>query len=238
MENLKCFTEAIETKFLDREPFRLNHKLADHPALELENIAKIILELPSEKVMFSKGLNDLKVNFDDALTEDTKTLDLNEIIETIRNSNSYIAARNLELHPSFKDLYDDLMNDIGIFMKANGTGTKPHEPMLWLFIASPGAVTPFHFDRFTNFIMQIRGSKELAVFPPRKEEVIKTSDVEAYIDWRGQTPEWKDAMSMLISLTSKKVKPFIYHILQVTMLKMEWMIFQSLFPFFIIQMKH
>lgn len=196
MENLKCFTEAIKTELLDRTPFRLNHRLADHPALDLENIAKVILELPIEKVMFSKGLNDLRVNFDSALTEDTKKLDLNEIIETIRNSNSYIAARNLELHPSFKGLYDDIMNDVEVFMKANKTGTKAHEPMLWLFIASPGAVTPFHFDRFTNFIMQIRGSKELAVFPPGKEEVVKACDVEAYLDWRGQTPEWKDEMDV------------------------------------------
>ena len=149
--------------------------------------------------MFSKGLNDLKVNFDDALTEDTMKFDLIEIVETIRNSNSYIAARNLELHPSFKDLYNNIISDVEAFMKANGTGTKAHEPMLWLFIASPGAVTPFHFDRFTNFIMQIRGSKELAVFPPHKEEVIKASDVEAYLDWRGQTPEWKDSMDVYAS---------------------------------------
>lgn len=81
-------------------------------------------------------------------------------------------------------------------MKKNGTGVKAHEPMLWMFIASPGAITPFHFDRFTNFIMQIRGSKELAVFPPKKEEVIKTCEVEAYLDWKGQTPEWRESMDI------------------------------------------
>lgn len=144
--------------------------------------------------MFSKGLNDLSVNFDSALDNDTKKLNLNEVIETIRSSNCYIAARNLELHESFKGLYNDLLEDIGELLKHNKTGSKPLEPMVWLFIASPNAVTPFHFDRSSNFIFQIRGSKELAVFPPRVEEIISAKDTESYLDWTSQLPEWKEEL--------------------------------------------
>lgn len=109
MKNLNCFIGDIQTEMLDRQAFRLNHRLANHPSLKMENIQKVLFELPKEKVMLSKGLNDLSVSFDNALSEDTKKLNLNEAIETIRNSNSYIAARNLELHPSFKDLYSDIL---------------------------------------------------------------------------------------------------------------------------------
>jgi hypothetical protein len=35
MKDLKCFTGEIKTELLDREPFRLNHKIANHPALTI-----------------------------------------------------------------------------------------------------------------------------------------------------------------------------------------------------------
>ena len=66
--------------------------------------------------------------------------------------------------------------------------------MLWIFIASPNAITPFHFDRFSNVIMQIRGSKELAVFPPRVEQIISQQDTEAYIDWSAELTPWNEEL--------------------------------------------
>jgi hypothetical protein len=148
--------------------------------------------MPAEKVMFSKGLNDLKINFDDALNKHTKELNLSDVIETIRTSNAYIAVRSPELHESFHGLYKNLIADIGELLKANKTGSRPIKPTLWLFIASPNAVTPFHFDRTSNVIMQIRGSKELAIFPPRSEEVFSRPITESYMDWTGALPVWTE----------------------------------------------
>ncbi|MBC7538414.1 MAG: cupin-like domain-containing protein [Bacteriovorax sp.] len=196
MGSLKCFKEPINLKLLDREPFKFNHQLLGHPALSLESLAKIIPELSSEKVMYSKGLNDLSVNFDDALNEENKEKNFSEVIDSIRTTNSYIALRNLENHKAFKDLYKDLMVDVSGLLMSNGTGTSPLEPMLWIFIASPNAVTPFHFDRTSNFLMQIRGSKEVAIFPPRIEEIISAKNTEAYLDWSGGLPPWKQELDV------------------------------------------
>ena len=192
MKELKFLKGEINPKDLDRIPFSFNHNLANHPALAFENLSKVIKWLPEEKVMFSKGLNDVKNDFEHVLVEGKKAFNLNEVIETIKTGNAYIAVRNPELHPSFKDLFQGICDDVATFMKTNGTGDKPLEPMLWLFIASPGAVTPFHFDRYSNFIMQIRGSKELAVFPPRAEDIISSKDIEAYMDSKPSFPQWTE----------------------------------------------
>lgn len=194
MKNLNCFAGKINPNLLDRLPFELQHKLADHPALTLENLAQVITDFPKDKILYSKSLNNLNKNFDKELDVSSTEIDLNQIIETIRTSNSYIAIKNPEKHPSFKKLYADLTEDITNLLKANGTGTKPLEPMLWIFIASPNAITPFHFDRFSNVIMQIRGSKELAVFPPRVEEIISQKDTEAYIDWSAELTPWNEEL--------------------------------------------
>lgn len=191
MNSYKCFNGEIDLSQLDRSAFSLGHNLADHPALSLNNLAKVISELPREKILFSKDLNHLSRNFDDALNVSSKEIDLSQVVETLMTSSSYMAIKNPELHPSFKKLYNELLEDTSALLKANKTGNRPLEPMLWLFIASPNVVTPFHFDRFSNIIMQIRGSKELAVFPPRVEEIISAKDTEAYLDWTGELTSWR-----------------------------------------------
>ncbi|AZZ36013.1 hypothetical protein CIK05_04140 [Bdellovibrio sp. qaytius] len=196
MKNLKCFAGDIDPLKLDRTPFGLNHKLADHPALAIENLAKVISDFPKEKILHSKELNNLSKNFDTEMDSTNHEVNLVEVIENIRTSKSYIAIKNPELHPSFKDLYKDLTEDISNLLQAHGTGTKPLEPKLWVFIASPGAITPFHFDRTSNIIMQIRGSKELAVFPPRVDEIISQRDTEGYVDWSTELPPWREELDL------------------------------------------
>ena len=192
MKDMKCLKGAIDPKNLDQQSFEFTHNLANHPALTFENLSEVITSLPEEKVMFSKGLSNLKTDFEHILREGKKGFDLNEVIENIRTGSAYIAVRNPELHPSFKSLFENICHDVGVLMKKNGTGTKPLEPMLWLFIASPGAVTPFHFDRYSNFIFQIRGSKELAVFPPRVEGIIPHKELESYMDHKNSVQEWTE----------------------------------------------
>ncbi len=187
----KSFESPDDIQRWDREPFMFKHKLLGHPALSVESLAQALPALPSNQVMYSKGLTDLGINFDRAHIDHQNGLSLAETIETIKVSNSYIAVRNPEIHPSFHGLFNDLVTDVNLLMKQKGYG-KIAEPMFWMFIASPNAFTPFHFDRYSNFLMQFRGSKQMAVFPPMKDEVISPEDCEAYMDRSEQRPAWHD----------------------------------------------
>ncbi len=175
----------------DKHPFKFKHKLLGHPALTVESLSKALPEIPSNQVMYSKGLKDLGINFDRAHIEHANGLSLQDTIDNIKNSSSYIAVRNPECHPSFHGLFADLCDDVNLLMKKIGSD-RIAEPMFWMFIASPKAFTPFHFDRYSNFLMQFRGSKQVAVFPPMKEEVISAVECESYIDREEQKPEWKE----------------------------------------------
>lgn len=189
----KSFEAPSDIQLLDRRPFKFKHKLLGHPALSIESLSKALPEIPNHQVMYSKGLSDLGINFDRAHIEHKNGLTLSETIENIRTSNSYIAVKNPETHPSFHGLFNDLVDDVSQLMQVRGIGKRAMEPMFWMFIASPNAMTPFHFDRYSNFLMQFRGSKQVAVFPPMKEEVISAEDCEAYIDRTEQRPPWDES---------------------------------------------
>src|SRR5262245_53248209 len=124
MTNLQFLKGDIDPKDLDRKPFRLSHNLADHPSLGFDNLSKVFNWLPEDRVMFSKGLDDVRKHFETVLVEGKKGFDLNEIIENIRtgHGDAYIAVRNPELHPSFKEIFEGICHDVGVFMQANGTG--------------------------------------------------------------------------------------------------------------------
>lgn len=67
---------------------------------------------------------------------------------------------------------------------------------MWLFIASPNAVTPFHFDRYSNFLMQIRGSKQMAVFPNFREDIVSARVYESYMDREPYADLWRDELDV------------------------------------------
>jgi hypothetical protein len=186
---VKIFSGPLEATHLDRQPFQFQHNLVTHPALSLERLSKSIPQMPN--ILYSKGLTDLGVNFDRAHIDHKNGLSIEETIETIRTSSSYIAIKSPELHDDFRELFADLHGDVSQLIQRNRQGRAPQQASCWLFIASPNAQTPFHFDRYSNFLLQIRGSKEVAVFPNFDERIISAPDCEAYMDREEQRPPWK-----------------------------------------------
>lgn len=187
----QCFNTDIQPDSLDKAPFQFSHRLMGHPALELGNLATALPAL-GERVMYSKGLSNLGANLDRAHLDGQNGLSIEETIEQIRTTPSYIAVRGPEHHPSFQDLHRVMCEDIAKLMRTNGTGRLPENAEMWLFIASPGAITPLHFDRFSNFLLQFRGSKEVAVFEPWNDEVITATQYEAYTARNDRQMDWAD----------------------------------------------
>lgn len=188
----RVFTKEFDTNLMDRQTFGFSHNLKDHPSLQLENILKIIPTLPKEKVMYSKSIEHIGENLDYALENHKQGLNIDEVVKSLNDGNSFIALRNPELHPSFAEVFNNIKHDIALVLNKNKRGSAPIDPNIWLFVASPNAFTPYHFDRSSNFIFQIRGSKELAVFPPRDEKVMKKTEYEAFMDWNGECPKWSE----------------------------------------------
>jgi hypothetical protein len=83
-----------------------------------------------------------------------------------------------------------LLADVQTLMRRRGVGTQAIDPQLYLFIASPNAVTPFHIDRYSTFLMQFRGSKEVTVFPQWDERVVPSVSREAYVAYANSRLSW------------------------------------------------
>ncbi len=179
---MKCFESGDHFQHLDREAFKFAHKLVGHPALSIENLAKALPALPTERVYFSERLLKNGDDFESKLcVEAPNSRPIAEIIENIRVSDSYVMVNGPEAHPSFAPLYRELIADVEKAMRQRGVGHQAIDPRLYLFIASPNSITPFHIDRYSSFLMQFRGSKSVTVFPQWDERVVSAENREAYV---------------------------------------------------------
>ncbi|NOK32832.1 transcriptional regulator [Corallococcus exercitus] len=176
----------------DRESFRCRHTLLGHPALELENLAGVVQRLPSDNVFFSSGLLPKDADFDRAHVDYRTGLSLKDTVENMMTSNSYIMLRAPEQDPSFHELYRALLSEVEDLMRAQGVGTHAVDPMLYLFIASPGSVTPFHLDRYSTLLMQFRGSKEVHISKAWDEQVVPAQDLEAFVARSGSKVSYRE----------------------------------------------
>src|SRR5690606_6054025 len=126
----KCFADGLPAGQLDCAPFQFRHALLDHPALAIEGLAKVLPELPPERVRYSRGLADLRINFDRAHVEHRNGMGLEETIETIRAGNSYIAVSDPEVHPAFRGLYEDLCREMTALLREGGRSNALHAPRM------------------------------------------------------------------------------------------------------------
>ena len=178
---MRCFEDSDAFSLQDAAPFKFRHKLQGHPALELDTLKRLVPTLPEDQLYYSNARMKRDDDFESSITDRRSESRIDAIIENIRSSSGYIMVRSPEVLPAFRDLYRDLVADVGDTVRARGFGPEATEPMLYLFISSPNAVTPFHFDRQSNFLFQLRGSKVVTIFKPWDPRVITQLEYEHHI---------------------------------------------------------
>ena len=194
---MQCFDDSVRIDLLDRDAFRFTHKLSGHPALSLESLANAIPALPKERVMYSMRRLANGDDFEETFKTRPADRSIEETIEQLRVSDSYVMVAGPEIHSSFASLYRELIGDVESMMRRRGVGTQAIDPQLFLFIASPNSVTPFHIDRYSTFLLQFRGSKHVSVFPQWDERVVSAAHRDAYMAYSNTRLPWQQDMDAL-----------------------------------------
>jgi hypothetical protein len=140
-------------------PHLLRHDLGEHPLLEIEALARLAEALPAASVEYNRG--DLPVGVDGKPA--TNGLTIGETIRNVARSNSWAALKNIEQAAPYEALLTALLGELKEEIEAR-TGAML-TPQGFIFISSPDAVTPYHFDPEHNILLQIRGRKTMTQFP-------------------------------------------------------------------------
>jgi hypothetical protein len=185
------FSEDARTAFAAAYPDRatkLGHGLAGHALLTLEALAGLAERMPADRVEYNLGKLPLGVR-----PEDTPSngLTLGETIRTIESNGSWAVLKNVERDADYGALLDRALAELAPIVERE-TGPMLHREA-FIFLSSPGSVTPFHMDPEHNILLQIRGEKTMTVFPAGDEELVPAVQSEAFHAGGHRNLDWRDA---------------------------------------------
>ena len=169
------------------QPHKLTHNLADNPLLEIDALAELAEGLPEASVEFNRG--DLPIGIDGK--PDATGMTIGETIRKVQEANSWAALKNIEQVPIYEALLLELLNEIRPEIEAK-TG-KMLRPQGFIFISSPNAVTPYHFDPEHNILLQLQGSKVMTQFPAGDARFAPDQVHESYHAGGARELTWDDS---------------------------------------------
>lgn len=138
----------------------LEHNLPSHELLTLDALAGLGTALPARSVEYNPG--DLPVGIRPEDVPDNG-LSIGDTIRMIDQSASWAVLKNIEQVPEYEALLLALLAEIRPILETR-TG-QMLKPQGFIFVSSPDAVTPYHFDPEHNILLQLRGEKWMTTFP-------------------------------------------------------------------------
>ena len=168
-------------------PVKLHHGLAGHPLLAIEALAGLAERMPAASVEYNLGKLPLGVRAEDT---PSNGLSLGETIRTIESNGSWAVLKNVERDAAYGALLDAALAELAPIVDAR-TGAMLNREA-FIFLSSPGSVTPFHMDPEHNILLQIRGEKVMTVFPAGDPELVPAVQSEAFHAGGHRNLNWRD----------------------------------------------
>ena len=171
-------------------PHKLNHALGDHVLLTIERLAQLGETLPADSVEYNKG--NLPVGIDPTLVP-ANGLSIGDTIRHVETSGSWAVLKNIEQVPEYEALLLGLLAELKPHIEQK-TG-QMMRPQGFIFVSSPDAVTPYHFDPEHNILLQLRGTKVMTQFPAGDARFAPDETHEGYHVGGHRNLVWSDELA-------------------------------------------
>ena len=169
-------------------PHVLRHALEADERFSLDALASLGEALPEKSIEYNRG--DLPIGIDGK--PGSNGLSIGETIRQIATSQSWAVLKNIEQVPEYQALLMALLEELRPRIEA--TTGELLTPQGFVFISSPNAVTPYHFDPEHNILLQLRGSKVMTQFPAGNPRYAPDEVHESYHLGGPRELPWDDAL--------------------------------------------
>ncbi|MGE4324246.1 MAG: cupin-like domain-containing protein [Sphingobium sp.] len=186
----RIFPDSARAAFAAAYPdhsIKLHHGIAGHSLLTLDALALLAERMPASSVEYNLGGLPLGVR-----PEDTPAngLTLGETIRTIETNGSWAVLKNVERDAAYGALLECALAELEP-LAARRTGPMLHREA-FIFLSSPGSVTPFHMDPEHNILLQIMGRKTMTVFPAGDTELVPARASESFHAGGHRNLDWEE----------------------------------------------
>jgi hypothetical protein len=188
---LNVFPEEAVQSFRSVYPrgaTHLTHRLQDHPLLKIEALASLAERLRPEDLEHNAATDlPLGISYDEV---PPNGLSVHDTIARIHECGSWVLLKQVQQDPAYRDLLHTVLAEVRPEIEAV-TG-EMLKPVAFIFISSPDAVTPLHFDPEYNILFQIRGTKTMTLFPAEDGEIVTQTFREKYYNGGSRNLPWRE----------------------------------------------
>jgi hypothetical protein len=156
-------------------PIKVRHNLRGHPLLTLPALADLAEALPTHEIEYNPGKLPIGIKPEDVPKSE---LTVTETIRTIGRAGSWVALKRVEQVPAYRVLVEAIVDELRPIVEPRTGAMMQLEG--FIFISSPGAVTPLHFDPEHNILLQLTGSKTMSLFPVEDEIIFNAKVHEQF----------------------------------------------------------
>lgn len=168
----------------DGQPFdplqvaKMQHGLCAHPLLQLPRLCRLALSLAGTPHVKYALPNRKPGSAFHTLSEVEAKKSIASTFDHIEQAGNWVALYFLEDDAEYGALLRETLDGMKPLVEARDPGM--HGYSLFMFIASPPTVTPFHIDRENNFNVQIMGRKHLRVWQAHDRVAVPDAAIEDY----------------------------------------------------------
>ena len=151
------------------DPWRIQpvrHRLMQHPLMQLPALVELGKRLEARGRVRTHS-NDATAGtpFNNAPRLHPNPKSAATTLQDIEQARAWTSLLNVQTDDTYRRLVDEVLDELR-------PRIDPSDPGMcyrggWIFITSPNTVTPFHFDKEHNFILQVSGRKTLYVWDHR-----------------------------------------------------------------------
>jgi len=162
-------SRLVDVDWAAFDPWRIQavtHRLMEHPLLQPDQLIELGKRLETDgRVRTHSSGAEAGTPFNTAPRLHPNRKTAAETLQQIRDAKAWMSLLNVQTDATYRTLVDEVLDELK-------TGVDRLDPGMcyrggWIFVTSPNTVTPFHFDKEHNFIMQVRGHKKLYVWDHR-----------------------------------------------------------------------
>jgi cupin-like protein len=161
------------------KPFLLTHSLHESEVFQLPALLEVAKR--REKAgSYHFDCGDTVVGNTFVGTGEKTTLTLVDVMRNMATSKAWVGVKRLEQEPEYKSVLKQFSEELSCL-----TGTdlvaKYQDPIITVFLNSPGRVTPYHIDAEINFLLQVRGTKAFYCFDGNDRSILSVEEIEGFL---------------------------------------------------------
>ena len=172
---LKIDSRQFSEKF-NKQHFVVEHGLANHPLFEFSRLTELAEEVAGKwpnDLYFDGGVKDIGARWNG--NQDKSSV--GKVMERIETADAWVLMNSAERHPEYAKVLDRCIGDV-LELSGPQLKKKIRRTQMAIFITSPNRLSTYHIDSECNFLLQIRGRKEISVFDRNDREVLPESEIE------------------------------------------------------------